>query len=200
MKKVLTVLAAALAISMPALAATTQTVTASASVDQVLDLTIATYKLDANGVPTGANLGSSIPFGALVRDTANGVMRGADAYTVYLGANSSSRPYNIKATMPALTNGTTTLPHAMVCTVVSAKNGATTVGTFPSGGQDAVMTNSVIYTSSVTGQSASIQLVYGISGGNAVGQPLPHASWAPILLDQASGTFTASATYTIALT
>ncbi len=198
MKKVIAILATSLAISMPALAATSQTVTAAASVDQVLDITMATYKLDANGVPTGANLGSSMPFGQLVRDTVNGVMRGADPYTVYLSTNTSSRAYTVKATMPALTNGAQTLPHAMVCTVVSAKSGNNDItgDVFPAGGQNAVMNNTTIYTSNTAGTAATIQLVYGISGG---GVTPPFTGWQPILLDQAQGSYSASATYTIAL-
>lgn len=200
MKKVLTILAASLAISMPALAATTQTVNVSASVDQTLDLSMTVFKLDAGGTPVGSDLGSTMAFGQLVRDTTNGVMRGADAYTVYLNANTSSRPYTIKATMPAMSNGAQTLPHALGMTTVSAKSanadiagdsvtGITTV--------DAVMTNQTIYTSNTSGTGAFLQLVYGISGGQAVGTPF--TGWAPILLDQASGNYQASVTYTIAI-
>lgn len=198
MKKLLTVLAAALVISAPAMAATTQTVSASASVNAVLDLTMSVFKLDAAGLPTGSNLGTSMPFGALLDDTANGVKYGASAYAVFLGTNSSSRAYNIKATMPAMSNGATTLPTAMGMSVVSAKAGtADIVGdTFSTTQVNAIMTNATIYTSNTAGQSASIQLVYGISGGAATP---PFTGWQPILLSQASGTYTANATYTIAL-
>lgn len=200
MKKLLTILAASLAISMPAFAATnTQTVNVSASVDQTLDLSMTVFKLDGSGTPVGSNLGGTMAFGQLVRDTTNGVMRGADAYTVYLNANTSSRPYTVKATMPALTNGTVNLPHALGMTTVSAKsNNADIAGDSVTGitTVDAVMSNQTIYTSNSSGTGAFIQLVYGISGGQAVGTPF--TGWQPILLDQASGTYQASVTYTLA--
>lgn len=198
MKKVLTVLAAALAISVPSFAATTQTVNVSASVDTILDMSMAVYKLDVSGNPTGSNLGTNMSFGQLVRDSVNGVMRGADAYTVYLSTNTSSRPYTIKATMPALSNGATTLPPAMACTVVSAKAGAADIAgdTFPAATQNAIMSNSTIYTSNASGQGATVQLVYGISGGGATA---PFTGWQPILLEQAAGSYTSSLVYTIAL-
>lgn len=167
MKKVITALALALAVSVPAMAATTQTVTVSASIDSVLDLSMQIFKLDGSGNPTGSNLGTTMAFGELLRDTTNSVMYGADAYTVYLSANTSSRPYTIKANMPALSNGTTTLPDATVMTVVSARsNGSDISGdSFTAGGQNAKMSNQTIYTSNATGTGAFIQLVYGISGG-----------------------------------
>lgn len=191
MKKVLSILAVALAVSGSAFAATTQNVTVSASVDSVLDLSIATYKLDSNGIPTGGNLGTSMSFGQLVRDTVNNVMHGSDAYTVYLSTNTSSRPYTIKASMSALTNGTTTLPHAMVCSVLETTSIAGDV--VDTGDQDAVMTNKTIYTSNTAGASATIQAVYGISGANVF------TGWQPILLDQAAGSYGSTITYTIAL-
>lgn len=198
MKKLLMVLAAALAVSAPALAASTAAVNMTAGVDSVLDISVAVYKLDTAGNPTGANLGSTIPFGNLVRDTANGVMRSADGYAVFLGTNSSSRPYTVKATMPALTSGTATLPPATVMTVVSAKSGTTDIvgDTFTAGGQNAIMTNQTIYTSNTAGTAASIQLVYGISGG---GTTTPFTGWQPVLLTQPAGSYSASVTYTIAL-
>lgn len=199
MKKLLTVLAAALAISTPALAATSQTVNATASVNAVLDLTVGVFKIGTDGNPTGSNLGTSMPFGLLTVDTTNGVLHGADPYAVFLGTNTSSRPYTIKATMPAMSNGTTTLPPAMVMSVVSAKAGTADIAgdAFTVGGQNAIMTNQTIYTSNTTGTAASVQLVYGISGGQAVGTPF--TGWQPILLSQASGNYSANATYTIAL-
>lgn len=195
MKKTLAVLAAALAVSGSAFAATTQNVTMGASVDSVLDMSIASYKLDAGGNPTGGDLGTSISFGQLVRDNVNNVMHGADAYTVYLSTNSSSRPYTIKATMAALSNGTTTLPPAMVCNVVSAKAGVSDISgdSFPAGDQNAIMSNATIYTSNASGTAATVQVVYGISGSNAF------TEWQPVLLDQPSGTYTSTLTYTIAL-
>lgn len=198
MKKVLTILAAALAISVPSFAATTQTVNVSASVDTILDMSMAVFKLDVNGNPTGSNLGTNMSFGQLVRDNVNGVMHGADAYTVYLSTNTSSRPYTIKANMPALSNGATTLPPAMVCTVVSAKAGANDItgDSFPSASQNAIMSNSTIYTSNSAGQGATVQVVYGISGGGA---QAPFTGWQPILLEQAAGSYTSSLVYTIAL-
>lgn len=196
MKKALTVLAVALAVSMPALAATQHTVNIAASIDSTLDMSIATYKLDANGNPTGSNLGTTMDFGQLTRDTANGVMRGASAYTVYLSTNTSSRPYTIKASMPALSNGQKTLPSAMVCNVVSATSGGSDIAgdTVPSGDQNAIMNNYTIYTSNASGSSATVQVVYGISGAPVF------TGWQPILLDQAAGSYTTSAVYTMALT
>ena len=196
MKKILTVLGAALAISLPAFAATSQTVNVTANVDSTLDLVMAVYQLDGNGDPVGGDLGTSMPFGTLERDTVNGVMRGAAAYTVYLGTNSSGRPYTVAATMPSLSSGSTVLPHAMVCEVISARSNGDDISgdSFPTGGQDAVMSNSTIYTSNTSGAGAVIQLVYGISGG-----PTPFTGWEPILLDQPSGNYSASLVYTIAL-
>lgn len=199
MKKTLIALAAAISIAMPAYAATTQTANVTASIGEVLDLTMAIFKLDGAGTPTGANLGTSIPFGELVPDTTNGVMRGADPYAVYLGANTSSRAYAIKATMPALSNGTVNLPPALVMTVVSAQAGGADIAgdTFTAGGQNAIMSNQTIYTSNAGGTAASVQLVYGISGGQAVGTPF--TGWQPILLSQASGSYSANVVYTLAL-
>lgn len=200
MKKTLIALTAALAIAMPSYAATTQTANVSASIGEALDLSMSIFQLDSVGNPIGSNLGTSIPFGELVADTTFGVMHGNAAYTVYLGANSSSRPYTIKSTLPALSNGTTTLPPAMVMVVVSAKSGADDISgdSYTPGGQNAIMSNQTIYTSNGAGTGAFVQLVYGISGGNADGTD-PFPGWEPILLGQASGSYTASVQYTISL-
>ena len=201
MKKTLLALTAAALIAMPAYAATTQTVTVSTNIGTTLDLSMTIFKLDAAGNPVGSNLGTSIPFGALVADTTFSVFHGADAYTVYLTANTSSLPYTIKATMAALSNGATTLPNAMVMATVSAKSaGADIAGDSVSGvtNDSAIMSNKTIYTSNASGTGALLQLVYGISGGQAVG--VPFVGWQPILLDQASGTYNGSVTYTLATT
>jgi hypothetical protein len=200
MKKTLLTLVAAVMIAMPVHAATTQTVNVSTSISSVLDLSMTVFKLNAAGTPIGSDLGGTMAFGELVRDTTYSVMRGADAYTVYLNANTSSRAYTITATMPALTNGTVNLPPALGMTTVSAQSGnADITGDSVTGitTVNAIMTNQTIYTSNTSGTGAFIQLVYGISGGQAVGTPF--TGWQAILLDQASGTYQASVTYTLAL-
>ena len=201
MKKTLLALTVAALIAMPAYAATTQTVNVSATVNSTLDLTMTIYKLDNAGKPIGLNLGTTMSFGTLFRDTVNSVMRGNDAYTVYLNANTSSLPYVVKCTMPALSNNTVSLPPAMVMTVVSATSAGVDIAgdTFTAGGQNAIMTNQTIYTSNPGGTAAFIQLVYGISSGNLDGSD-PFTGWQPILLGQASGDYTAAVVYTMSTT
>ncbi len=202
MNKVVTAFAAALLSTVePVMAASaSQTVNISMSVDQVLDLGVAVHRLDSNGIPTGANLGPVMPFGQLTRDVTYKVMRASQSFMVYLDANSSGRPYLVKATMPPLSNGAVTLPPAMVATVIAASSAADydiPGDAFAGNGQNAIMDNQTIYTSNASGTAAAIQVVYGVSGGQAVGSPF--SGWMPIPVSQASGNYTSSVTYTIAL-
>jgi hypothetical protein len=174
----------------------TSSVPVTASVDQVLTLDMTIVPENADGT-----LGSpvtSMPY-TLVRNGSN-ALGGNKAYHVFLGSNTSSRPYFINSTVGALASGSNTLPNAWGVFPVQATDGTSDItGDTLATKQSAIGTNKRIYDSNSAGKGSVIELVYGISGGNADGSA-PFTGWAPIPPDQASGTYTASPALTFTLT
>ncbi len=195
MKKFMTVLMVA-GLLAPSLAsaetASTANVPVTAAVDSILVLDMAIAKENVNGTLGPATL-TSMPF-TMTRSGSN-ALGGDAAYHVFLGANTSGRNYNITSTLGNLTNANgVILPDAMLLDGVSVTNGsgaAVPGGTFPADtAQSAKGTDKAIYSNN-QGRGAVIELVYGISGGNANGTP-PFTGWQPVPPDQASGTYTAA--------
>ena len=102
--------------------------------------------------------------------------------------------------MNGMVNGATPLPRALgVFPGGPANNGATppvAIGGTQASAQDAVGTGKLLYTSTAAGPSGVIELVYGLSGGNADGSS-PFTGWAPVPPGQLSGTYSSTITYTL---
>ena len=175
----------------------------SATVDTVLSLGM-TIKEETSPSPlTFGPAVTSMDHGTLIRS--NDVTTGAPnalrgkAFHVWLGANTSGRPYTITSTMNAMTSGANTLPHALGVFGADALKGDGTSagGTLVStAGVDAVGTGKLLYTSSAAAPAATIQLVYGLSGGLAGGGS-PFTGWVPVPPDQAPGTYSTTVTFTL---
>ncbi len=207
--KITAILTAILFLQSPASFAVTQQVAnMSASVDQQLTLDMGIKADDPNTqLPTGPLL-TAMDYGTLVRSNnattgAPNALRGDHAFHVFLGTNASSRKYKVAANVTAMAGSAGTLPHAMLRKGIQVTDGATTNaqpitgGTFDTAMRDAVGTYDV-YTSNPGGQGGVIEMVYGISGGNADGSA-PFTGWVPIPPGQASGAYSGTATFTITL-
>jgi hypothetical protein len=200
MKKTLLVALAALTFGTAAEAATVQTVNLTASVSSDLAMTMAIFELDpVTGNPSGSNLAPNMAFGELVKD-GNNAQRSSKAFALFLSSTSSGRPYVVNANVPAVSSATHTLPSALLMKVIQAtQNGNDIVGdSFNANAQSGVMNNQSIYTSSSAGSSSDLNVVYGISGGNADGTS-PFPGWQPIPPDQPAGSYSTAATYTLVL-
>ena len=170
-------------------ASTSQSVQISATVEPVLSLNIALFdeKNMAAEVP-------SIAFGALVRPASNGgspaAFRSGSNIRVFVGAQTSGKPFTITQDMTPLTSGTNTLPDAIVCAPVShfLSQGGGTLGP----AQSSRTPNKLIFTSDSSGQDNAVEVVCGISNG-----PAPFAGWQPIPPDQPAGTYIGTATLTL---
>ena len=136
--------------------------------------------------------------GTLVRDfdadTGEPFALRGKAFHVWLGAGVNV-PYTIKSTMGELSAGGNNLPHAIGLFPISARRAGVDVGTLVAA-QDAIGTNKLIYTSNELGQGATIELVYGLSGGNADGTD-PFPGWQPVPPDQAPGSYVSTLVYTL---
>ncbi len=192
-------LISAMAVSAPTFAATTASVNVSASVTDVLSLTVAVKELDGAGFPSGPDVGTTMNFGALIKDGTN-AQWGSKSFGVFLTANTSGRRYTIAGTMPPPTNGTVNLPNATLLKVIGATKGDVDIAgdVFNASAQAAVMTNSTIYTSSNAGDASVVNLVYGISGGNSDGS-IPFPGWVGIPHDFAGGEYSSSVSYSLVL-
>lgn len=187
-----------------AVTATTPATSISATVDQVLSLAIAIREETSASPLTFGPVVTSMDHGPLVRsNNADGepnALRGK-AFHVWLGVNTSGRPYTITSTMAAMSNGATELPHALGVFPIQATAGGTpapgpSIGGTLASFQDAVGTGKLLYTSTAAGSAGVIELVYGLSGGNADAS-LPFPGWAPVPPGQLSGTYTSTVTYTL---
>lgn len=176
----------------------TASVPVTASVDQVLTLDMTIVPENPDGTLSTTPV-TSMPY-TLVRDGSN-ALAGNVAYHVFLGANTSARPYFINSTVGNLVSGANTLPNAWGVFPVQATSDGTAdiTGDSLAADQSAVGTDKRIYDSNTAGSGAVLELVYGISGGNADGSA-PFTGWQPIPPDQASGTYTASPALTFTLT
>lgn len=190
--------ALAVSISIPAQAATVLTADVSADVGAVLSLTVAVKEIVA-GLPTGPDLGTNMNFGALVKDGTN-AQWGSRSFGVFLTAATSSRAYTITGTMAAPTSGANTLPNATLLKVIGAtKNGTDISGdSFNAAAQSAIMTNGLIYTSSPTGDTSLVNLVYGINGANSDGSA-PFPGWVGISPDFPAGDYSSTVSYSLVL-
>ncbi|GEM_PF-1425221 len=210
MKKLTKIVALIVAIlfagSQSAFAVTTTTASTSitAAVDQVLSLAIAIHEETSPGPPPV--LGPAVTtmnHGTLIRSNdASGnpnALRGK-AFHVFLGVNSSGRPYTITSSLNPLMNGATALPRALGVFPIQATTGGTSptsIGGTLASNQDAVGTGKLLYTSTAAGPSGVIELVYGLSGGNLDGSS-PFTGWQPVPPGQLSGTYGPSTiTYTL---
>lgn len=197
MKRVLASILALL-IAVPSFAANTLTANVSAEIVHLLSLTMQIRQLDAGGNPTGGDLTPNIPFGTLVNDGIN-AQRSENAYAVFLAANTSSRPYEIRSDMAPLNNGSVDLPNATLLDIAQVFDPATNSDiagdVFEGDAQAAVGTNKLVYTSNGTGTTSVMQLVYAIHGG-----PSPFVGWEPVAPDQQGGTYTTTIVYTLTLT
>ena len=173
----------------------------SAEVDSQLSLDIvikAETDVDADGDGNFdlGNAVTSMDHGKLKRsnnpDTGEPNALRGKAFHVFLGPNTSSRSYTVKHTMTELKTGAgDILPHALGVFPIIAKRGTTNVGTLATK-RDAVGTDLLLYTSDAAGDSATIELVYGLSGG-----PSPFTGWIPIPPDQKAGTYTGTLQFTL---
>ncbi len=176
-----------------------QSVTVTADVAASLSMTVVVKELDTSGNPIGSDLGTAMNFGALVKDGLN-AQWGTRAFGVFLSTNTSARPYTVAGTMPAPTSGTNTLPNATLLKIIGAtKAGADITGdSFNPSAQAAVMSNRIIYTSSTAGDSAVINLTYGISGANSDGSA-PFPGWVGIPPDFPGGDYSSTVSYSLVL-
>jgi len=201
MRKMIALVAVAMLMAPAAWAVSQRTLNVSCSVGDVLELTVDVRERDAAGNITGGNLSPNMNFGELVRD-GNNAMRGSKDFAVYLSANSASRPYQVKATMGQLSNGAVQLPEAVVAVVTHATDAGNndipgdTLDTTP---KNAKMTNQTVYGSNVAGDSATVEMIYGISGGNPDGSA-PFVGWQAVPPDQATGSYSGTVTYDLVLT
>ncbi len=201
MKNAVKVLMVTLLMSYTGLAFAASTTTAdvpvSATLDQVLVLDMTIRPETATPGVFGAPV-TSMNY-TLTRN-GNNAIGGNVAYHVWLGANTSGRAYHIDSTVGDLVSGANTLPHAWGLFPVSATD---SVNDIPNDtlttAQYAAGTNKRIYDSNAAGAGAVLELVYGISGGNADGSA-PFTGWQPIGPGQTSGTYTASPALTFTLT
>ncbi|MBI4353500.1 MAG: hypothetical protein HY593_06230 [Candidatus Omnitrophica bacterium] len=197
--KVSALVLAVLTAAVPAFAASTSVgpVTVSASVDQVLTLTVVMKKNNSSGATI-----TSMDFGKLV-DVGTGTLRssatsttGTGSAVAFITANSSSLPYTITQTGTALTSGVNTLPTG-ASTVVPVYAAADNGGQGMPGGASLgsagtwAAANKVIYTSDAAGAVRTIQAGYSITDDPAAG------STAPVPLNQAAGTYTGQVTFTV---
>jgi hypothetical protein len=182
----------------PASADTVQTANLSMSVTATLSLTVAVKEL-VGGLPTGPDLGTTMNFGELVKDGTN-AQWGTRSFGVFLSAATSGRAYTITGTMASPTSGANTLPNATLLKIIGAtKNGADITGdSFNAAAQSAVMTNSVVYTSSPAGDSSLVNLTYGISGANPDGSA-PFPGWVGIAPDFPGGEYSSTVSYSLVL-
>jgi hypothetical protein len=182
-------------------------VVVSAAVDSVLELGIGIREeLTGNPLTLGTTELTAMNHGTLVRSSnpdtgAANALRGK-AFHVFLGANTSSRQYQITSTMNALTGAGGTLPRALgVFPGVATSDGSgLPAGDIPGdalfSAQDAVGANKVLYTSNPAGQGAVVDIIYGLSGGNA-DLTLPFPGWEPVPPGQAPGTYSTTVIYTL---
>lgn len=170
----------------------------SASIPMNLSLTVTVKEL-IGGTPAGPDLSTTMNFGDLIKDGLN-AQWGSRSFAVFVNASTTSTPYTINATMPAPTSGANTLPNATLLHILSAKkDGSDIVGdAFNAAPQAAVMSNSVLYTSSPSGDSALLEINYGISGGNADGS-IPFPGWEGIPPDFPSGQYSTTVSYSLVL-
>ncbi len=200
MKKITMAALAVLMMGTAAHAATVQTVNMTASVSSDLALTMAIFELDpVTGNPSGANVAPNMAFGELVKD-GNNAQRSSKAFALFLSSTSSGRPYLVNANVPPVSSATHTLPNALLMKVIQATQSGNDItgDSFNANAQSGVMNNQTIYTSSSTGNSSDLNVVYGISGGNADGTS-PFPGWQPIAPDQPAGSYSTAATYTLVL-
>ena len=186
-------------------AATNQSASVSASVDSVLSLDMSILpEIDTVAHTLGSPV-QSMSFGTLARSTdpvtgLPNALRGAVPFHVFLGSNSSGRPYKITSTVGPLTGTGGDISSAFgVFPVVASSNGLgldNITGDVLIAKRAAVGTYD-LYTSNTLGTGAVIETVYGISGG-----PLASAfpGWVGIGPAQATGTYTTTVSFTIALT
>ena len=203
--KIVALIAAILFAGSPsAFAVTTSTPATSitATVDQVLALSIAIREETSPGPPpVFGPVVTVMNHGTLVRSNdASGnpnALRGK-AFHVFLGANTSGRPYTITSSMNPMMNGATALPRALGVFPIQATtgDGSTSIGGTMASPQDAVGTGKLLYTSTAAGPSGVLELVYGLSGGNADAS-LPFPGWQPVPPGQLSGTYSSTITYTL---
>jgi hypothetical protein len=197
MKKSLLIAMILMTGSVSAHAALTQTANVTTSVASEVALTMTIFELDNAGNPVGANLAPNMAFGELLKNGTD-AQRSAKSFAVFLGATTSGQPYTVKANVPAITSATHTLPNALLMKVIQAtQSGADISGdSFNGANQAGVMTNQTIYTSSPAGNTALINLVYGIHGGNPDGSA-PFPGWVAVAPDQPAGNYSTTATYTL---
>ena len=181
-----------------AFAATTpQSVPVSATVGSAFALNMTIKEETGPGPTFGAEV-SAMDFGTLTNEdpithlpTTN-ALRGK-AFHVWLGpvANGGTQ-YTVTSTMSAL-SGPVALPHSIGLFEGTAP-ATGTIG-FTAAGEDAVGPKT-IFTSNAAGSSATIELVYGYSGGLADGSS-PFSGWQATPPDQQAGTYTSTLVYTL---
>ncbi len=180
----------------------------SATVDSALAISVSIKEqTSADGVVpvTFGPSVASMDHGTLIRSNAAdgtpNALRGK-AFHVWVGALTSSRPYTVTSTMNAMISGVNTLPRALGVFPISAYTGIDGSGNPISAGgtlasaQDAVGTGKLLYTSTAAGPAATVELVYGLSGG-LVGGGSPFTGWQAIPPGQAPGTYTSTITFTL---
>lgn len=183
----------------PAWAVTTQSVTVTADVQASLSLAVVVKQLDSNGIPIGSDVGTSMNFGALVKD-GNNAQWGTRAFGVFLTASTSARAYKITSTMAAPTDGTHTLPNATLLKVIGATKADLDIAndSFNPNAQAAVMSGGTVYTSSPAGDGALVNMTYGISGANSDGSA-PFPGWEGIPSDFPGGDYSSTVSYSLVL-
>ena len=198
--KILATLQILAALTAPALAGAawagdSVTVPFSASVQSVLELGVEIREFKDGAVTNwGA---SSMSFGSLRSDAAQGPMRGEFYFDVYLHPNSSGRPYKLTQTASALTNGTRTIP-AGACVVTPwpvDKNGQS----YPSGAVigtqgSFIASSKILYQSDPSGAYAPVAFTYAIANSSANG------ATELVPFDQMGGSYTSSVTFQVILT
>jgi len=206
MKKLIAMLVLILLASSPSIcpAASTASVGVTATVPRQLELgswiRYAPPGVDPYG--TGSGNATSLNFGTLVYDNANGIWTATKYFTVFLLASSSGRPYRIQQTNSGFSKGSTNLNNSLIVTpdyiaedeiVTGVPQGS--IGTDSYGSKSlALAVNKVIYNGN-TGRARIARAYYGLATGET-GEP---SGSEPITGDQVSGTYSGTITFTVAL-
>jgi hypothetical protein len=184
-------------------AADTVDVAVSAQIQDILELSGGIkYFMDDNPVPQGD--ATSFDFGVLTHQfpdsTEAGVWYSRRWFTIYLGASTGGRQYQITQTCTGIVNGSDNINSSVVVTpnysdqdelVPGVPQGPLPPGAVTGDAGLAVSNDHVIYTSGSAGLSRIIQAIYSIPNDSSV------SGFAPISLDQHSGTYSGTVTFTV---
>jgi len=216
--KLLTWTIALILIPAVALAATTASVNVSADVSEQLELVVTLKRVvDSQDPGTEGTDVTSMGFGSLTDTFADGTNAGSlfsrTWFAAFLVAKTSGRPYVIRQSSDGLTSGSNTIPTNAYLMIPdyepndlftwpggSAAQGAQPTGSTLGSAGPATGLNKTVYTSGSAGLSRIIRCYYTVTNGyKADGSTWDGFSGDPISLDQPSGNYSGTVTYSVVL-